>query len=94
MLYNISQNDKVDSIFISHLNRILDLLQQVEDFMNCDDKSIFIRYGVTKNDIAALVTNIKIELNILYERYKNLGYSDLNIARCFKTCYEKLYLVA
>ena len=94
MFYSISQNDKVDNIFISHLNTILDLLQQVEDYTNCDDKTIFIKYGITKKDVTALVTNIKTELNILYERYVNLGYSDLNIACHFKTCYEKLYLVA
>lgn len=94
MLYSINKNDKVDNIFISHLNTILDLLQQVEDYTQCDDKTIFIKYGITKKDVAALVSNIKTELNILYERYVNLGYSDLNIACHFKTCYEKLYLVA
>ena len=94
MLYRISQKDKVDPIFITHLNTILDLLQQVEDYTNCDDKTIFTQYGITKKDVSALVTNIKIELNILYERYIKLGYSDLNIAHRFKECYDKLYLVA
>lgn len=94
MFYSISQNDKVDNIFISHLNTILDLLQQVEDYISCDDKSVFTHYGITRNDVMALVDNIKIELNTLYERYLKLGYSDLNIAHHFKNCYEKLYLVA
>lgn len=94
MLYSINKNDKVDAIFISHLNTILDLLQQVEDYLNCDDKSIFAHYGITQKDVTALVANIKTELNILYERYVNLGYTDLNIACRFKTCYEKLYLMA
>lgn len=94
MLYALNKNDKVDTIFISHLNIILDLLQQVEDYTQCDDKTIFIKYGITKKDVAALVTNIKTELSLLYERYTKLGYSDLGIAHLFKTCYEKLYLVA
>lgn len=97
MLYSINSclaATKVDTIFISHLNTILDLLQQVDDYLNCDDKTIFIKYGITKKDVAALVTNIKTELNILYDKYVNLGYSDLGIAQQFKTCYEKLYLVA
>jgi len=94
MLYSLSKNDKVDTIFTTHLNTILDLLQQVEDYTQCDDKSIFIKYGITKKDVVALVANIKTELGILYERYTKLGYSDLGIAQQFKTCYEKLYLVA
>lgn len=95
MLYSINKNDKVDTIFTTHLNTILDLLQQVEDYTQCDDKTIFIKYGITKKDVAALVTNIKTELNILYERYTNLGYTyNTAIAQQFKMCYEKLYLVA
>ena len=94
MLYSISRNDKVDNIFISHLNTILNLLQQVEDYLNCDDESVFAHYGITKKDVAALVTNIEIELDILYERYTKLGYAyNTAIAQQFKTCYEKLYLV-
>ena len=93
MLYAINKSDKVDTVFMTHLNTILNLLQQVEDYTQCDDKTIFIKYGITKKDVAALVANIEIELDILYERYIKLGYTDLNIARHFKTCYEKLYLV-
>ena len=94
MLYSINKNDKVDNIFISHLNTILGLLQQVEDYLNCDDKSIFIQNGITQKDVAALVANIEIELEILYERYTKLGYTyNTAIAQQFKTCYEKLYLV-
>lgn len=94
MLYSINKNDKVDNIFISHLNTILDLLQQVEDYTNCDDKTIFVQYGITKKDVLALVNNIKSELNILYGRYIKLGYSDFGIAHLFKECYDRLYLVA
>ena len=98
MLYSINSclaATKVDTIFTTHLNNILDLLQQVDDYLNCDDKSIFIKYGITKKDVAALVTNIKIELDILYERYTKLGYTyNTAIAQRFNACYEKLYLVA
>lgn len=95
MLYSINKNDKVDTIFTTHLNNILDMLQQIEDYTQCDNKTIFIKYGITKKDVAALVANIKIELGILYERYTNLGYTyNTAIAQQFKTCYEKLYLVA
>lgn len=95
MLYSINKNDKVDTIFTTHLNNILDMLQQIDDYLNCDDKTIFIKYGITKKDVAALVANIKIELGILYERYTNLGYTyNTAIAQQFKMCYEKLYLVA
>ena len=95
MLYSISKSEAVDAIFTTHLNTILDLLQQVDEYINCDDKSIFIKYGITKKDGAALVTNIKTELSILYERYTRLGYTyNTAIAQQFKACYEKLYLVA
>ena len=95
MLYSISKNDKVDAIFTAHLNTILNLLQQVEDYLNCDDESAFVHYGLTKKDVAALVANIEIELDILYERYTKLGYTyNTAIAQQFNTCYEKLYLVA
>lgn len=93
MLYSLTAT-KVDTIFMTHLNTILDLLQQVEDYLNCDDKTIFIKYGITKKDVAALVTNIKTELNILYDKYVKLGFSNLECEYRFKTCYEKLYLVA
>ena len=95
MLYAIKNSDKVDAIFTTHLNIILDLLQQVEDYLSCDDKSVFAHYGITKKDVAALVTNIKIELDILYDKYVSLGYTyNTTIAQQFQTCYEKLYLVA
>ena len=94
MLYAIKNSDKVDTIFATHLNNILDLLQQVDDYLNCDDKSVFIKYGITQKDVAALVNNIKIELSILYDRYTILGYSDFGIAQQFKMCYEKLDLIA
>ena len=94
MLYAINKNDKVDTIFMTHLNTILDLLQQVEDYTQCDDKTIFIKYGITKKDVAALVANIETELDILYERYTKLGYTyNTAIAQQFKICYEKLYLI-
>ena len=95
MLYSINKNDKVDTIFTTHLNNILDMLQQIDDYLNCDDKSVFAHYGITQKDVVALVANIKIELGILYERYTKLGYTyNTAIAQQFKTCYEKLYLVA
>ena len=102
MLYAIKNSDKVDTIFTTHLNTILDLLQHVEDYLSCDDKSVFAHYGITKKDVAALVTNIKIELDILYDRYTKLGYaynatlrgrSATAIAQQFNACYEKLYLI-
>ena len=94
MLYSINKNDKVDTIFTTHLNTILNLLQQVEDYTQCDDKTIFIKYGITQKDVAALVANIEVQLDILYERYTKLGYTyNTAIAQRFKTCYEKLYLV-
>ena len=94
MLYSINKNDKVDAIFTTHLNNILGLLQQIDDYLNCDDKSVFIKYGITQKDVAALVANIKIELSILYDRYTILGYSDFGLAQQFKMCYEKLDLIA
>ena len=95
MLYSINKNDKVDTIFTTHLNTILGLLQQVDDYLNCDDESVFAHYGITKKDVATLVANIEIELDILYERYTKLGYTyNTAIAQQFKICYEKLYLVA
>ena len=94
MLYSINKNDKVDTIFATHLNTILGLLQQVEAYPNCDDESAFAHYGITKKDVTALVANIEIELDILYERYTKLGYTyNTAIAQQFKVCYEKLYLV-
>ena len=95
MLYAISKSDRVDTIFTTHLNTILDLLQQVDDYTQCDDKTFFIKYGITKKDVVALVANIEVQLDILYERYTKLGYSyNTAIAQRFKMCYEKLYLVA
>ena len=95
MLYSINKNAKVDALFTTHLNNILYLLQQIDDYLNRDDKSIFIKYGITKKDVAALVDNIKIELSILYDKYVILGYTyNTAIAQHFKMCYEKLDLVA
>ena len=95
MLYSINKNDKVDALFTTHLNNILYLLQQIDDYLHRDEKSIFIKYGITKKDVAALVDNIKIELSILYDRYVILGYTyNTAIAQQFKMCYEKLDLVA
>ena len=95
MLYSINTNDKVDTIFMTLLNTILDLLQQIDDYLNCEDKSAFAHYGLTQKDVIALVANIEVQLDIVYDKYVKLGYTyNPAIAQQFQTCYEKLYHIA
>ena len=95
MIYSIiNQNDRIDEEFITHLNNILNLLQQIDEYINHHTESDFIKQGLTQKDVAALVSNVEIELNMLYKRYTDMGYADVHIAHVFKTCYEALCMIA
>lgn len=95
MIYSIiNKNDLVDEEFITHLNNILDLLQQIDSYINHHTDSDFIKQGLTQKEITALVSNVRIELNMLYKRYTDMGYTDVYIAHQFKTCYEALCMIA
>lgn len=96
-MYIITNNDHIDVEFIRDLNEILDLINQVQIYLDCENKTIFETYGITYDDVKSYTERVKIRLNSLYMRYVDLGYMDTHhneIDVLFKTCYEKLYFVA
>lgn len=96
-MYIINKNDRIDEEFITNLNEILDLISQIQIYLDCESKTVFELYSITYNEVKKFTDKVKLRLNSLYMRYVDLGYANTHhneIDSLFKTCYDKIALIA